>query len=281
VVTVSNKLQVKVLNSTFFKEETYLDGIFPSHETHEHLRELLSEYYSLIRQSNVSQQGADRISEILELAVHDRLLDECIDKIDQALNVQSEIKPNTLSTDELLIQLRKLSTENRSNDDLARCFSELVRKSQINHELIDSFIEFKSFTCHRQTILNQGRFNLFIICWQPGQRTKIHQNLSYFTETLVYKGKLTKIKFERIKQNGKANCVKDYEKVYSEGEWLSIDKDELHQLANLGSENLVTIHFKYINSDERNTHIAEDPIIITQPETQDVTKLPEFFEVTY
>jgi predicted metal-dependent enzyme (double-stranded beta helix superfamily) len=281
IMTVYEKLQIKVLNSSFYKEDTDLEGIFPSEKSHQHLRELLSEYYSLIRQSNVSEQGADRISEILELAEHDRLLDECIDKIDQALNVQSEIKPKTLSTDELLIQLRKLSTENRSNDDLARCFSELVHKFQINHELIDSFIEFNPSTYHLQTVLNQSRFQLFIICWQPGQKTTIHQNFRYFTETLVYKGELTKTKFKRMRQNGNANLVKNYEQVYSEGEWLSIDKDELHQLANLGSENLVTIHFKYINSDDRDIDIAKDPIIITQPETQDVTKLDRLLEVTY
>ena len=255
-------LQIRILNSTFYEEDNKFEGLFPPVEDYPHLHKLLSEYYSLMKQSNISEQGAERISEILELAEYDKLLDECIDKIDQSLTIQSEVQSDSLSIEEFLIELKKLPNQESLNNDFMENFSELVQKVQINSELINNFIEFKDPKCNRQAILNYGRFCLYIICYQKGQQTSIHQNFTYSTMSMVYRGKATKTSYKRVFMNGVMTNQLLHEKIYKQGEWFSTDKDELHQLANVGSENLVTLHFKYFNVDPNEREIISEPITV-------------------
>lgn len=284
------ELRVKVLNSTFYKEGIEFEGLLPRYDKYPDVHQLLSEYSALINQSEISEHDADRISEILELAEHDKLLDECIDKIDQASQVQSEIQCKKLSIEEFLIELIKLSNRQVSKNYFMESFAELVRKININPELINNFVSFKSSKYNTFNIISNSRFALYVNSWKPGQKTRIHQNFRYSTETLVYQGNATKTVFKRISKNGNSLDKPIFSKVYGEGEWISTNQNEIHQLANFTSENLVTIHFKYFNvspydreidNTENSKTDTKSNKIESKNKSKSKTKLDKFLEVTH
>lgn len=256
-MTEDKEFQVKVLNSTFYKEDCEFEGFFPPRDDYPDLHEILSEYSTLIGKSDISERDADRISEILELAEHDRLLDECIDKIDRVIKIQSEIQPKKLSIEELLAEFKKLSEQKSSNDSFMRDFAELVKKFDLKPDFINNFIEFNSSSYNQQLVLNNRRFALYVICWKPGDETKIECNFRYSTVNFVYRGHVTKTIYTPIVIDGYREDKEVLKEFYKQGQWFSNKQYEFHKLANKGAENLVTIHFKYFNVDPNEREIEE------------------------
>lgn len=289
--------QVKALNSSFYRGELDFVGLLPPCDEYPMLHKILSEYSMLIKQSNISEQDADRISAILELAEQDKILDECIDKIDKASQVQSEILCTKLSIEDFLIELVQLSKKQAANKDaFMESFAELVKRININTDLVDSVIEFNTAKYNSTDVVGSPRFCMYVNSWMPNQMTSVHQNFRYSTETLVYRGKVTKTVFKRISENGiKCDDIPIYHQEYGEGEWISTNSSEIHQLANFSLENLVTIHFKYFNIDPSDREIRGDNNleVLSNHDQEPISKqnsivknykkrtLDEFLEVIY
>ncbi|MGB5713446.1 MAG: hypothetical protein WBM44_21360 [Waterburya sp.] len=252
------ELQVIVLNSSFYKGEVDFDGLLPSCDDYPILHQILSEYSALIKQSDISEQDADRISAILELAERDRILDECIDKIDKASQVQSEIQCTKLPIEEFLIELIRLSSKQLPQDAFMKSFRKLVKRININTELINSTVKFNDSAYNTSEVFSNSKFSMYVNSWNPRQYTRTHQNFRYSTETLVYRGRARKTVFKRIDENGTKIDKLVYSKDYCEGEWISTNQNEIHQLANFSSEKLITIHFKYFNIDPNDRDINDD-----------------------
>lgn len=89
----------------------------------------------------------------------------------------------------------------------------------------------------RQLICRTPRFDLLLLCWQPGQNSSIHDHAGSLNVTRVYHGQLTSRLFGSAPQL--ALLQQDQ---LEPGQLATVDRQQIHQLANTETQPLVTLH---------------------------------------
>jgi cysteine dioxygenase len=206
------------------------------------LRKLAKEYYDLINQKELSETDADRISKIFELAEYDELLDKCIDKIDESIEIVRQIKAKKLSIEEFIEQVEEISPEEMTLEK----FKGFCEQLYLKDSFIKKHIDFKDSEYCRKSILQTSFSSIYLTGWKPGQETGIHHHENSFNVVRVYQGTLTHRLYKEINHlYGKKGYRLIQENEVKENEWIYVDLAQTHQLANESNKNLVTLHFRY------------------------------------
>lgn len=215
------------------------------------LRKLVREYSALMQQSELSDSDADRVSEIIVLAEYDNLLNQCISKVDESLEILDEVKPSKLSIIDFISKVKAIPKKDMTEE----LFFKLVQQIDIRLSSLRNYIEFKEEKYNRQVILSTPELCIYLMCWKPGQETSIHRHEYSFGNVLVCKGTLTSIECEETYTFGKKSFKTVSRKHYYQDRWLRVSHNRLHQLSNCANNNLITLHFKYYvtNPLERNS----------------------------
>jgi cysteine dioxygenase len=116
---------------------------------------------------------------------------------------------------------------------------DLVAGLVLPQELVEAHIQFDAQRYARNLILRTPAFELLALCWFPGQQTVIHDHGGSVGAARVYRGNLTSRLFAA--SDGKPARLTDVD-VVGPGGLAAVDRHDIHQLANPGPEELVTIH---------------------------------------
>jgi cysteine dioxygenase len=136
------------------------------------------------------------------------------------------------------------------------CLAQLrdwVNHLALSDELFDRHISFSGKGYQRRLICHTPWFDLLLLCWQPGQASTVHDHGESLNVTQVYQGVLTSRTFATLQTNAvsslppslhpvNAPLVLVQEEQVQRHQVVSVDRQQIHQLANTSAENLVTLH---------------------------------------
>jgi cysteine dioxygenase len=136
-------------------------------------------------------------------------------------------------------------------DDLSlETYKKLIQKLNVPQGLIDQHVHFSDEGYARNLICVTPRFEMIVMCWQPGQMSSIHDHLDSFALSYVVKGYLTNIVYERTDDEEKADpeyaeLAPVSMEVLPAGSWISLDCDGIHKMGCSAEspEPLITLHY--------------------------------------
>ncbi len=111
-------------------------------------------------------------------------------------------------------------------------------------ELIEDNVHFHEDMYSRNLICRTPRFDMLVLCWLPGQASSVHDHCGSLNVTKVYRGALTSRIFSLVEgpAHGAARVELSEEEVVTAGKLATVDRGQIHQLANTSDEPLVTVH---------------------------------------
>jgi cysteine dioxygenase len=108
----------------------------------------------------------------------------------------------------------------------------------ISAELLSEYIHFSDERYSRNLLGYGPQFYALVLCWQPGQASPIHDHKGASCGVRVIEGVATETSFrwqgERL--------VEDSVTTMSAGEVCGSFDDDIHEIRNNGTTNLVTLH---------------------------------------
>jgi predicted metal-dependent enzyme (double-stranded beta helix superfamily) len=121
---------------------------------------------------------------------------------------------------------------------------ELTGNLDVRDDLIRDHIYFSSGSYTRNLVCRTPRFDMLVLCWRPGHVTTIHDHCGSLNATRVVHGTLTSRLFRPAGRPTPDRCLVELsqEEHLSPGGFSLVDRDEIHQLANTSTEDLVTLH---------------------------------------
>jgi cysteine dioxygenase len=139
--------------------------------------------------------------------------------------------------DDLILKMMQMPYADLRLDQLR----DWVATLHLSDQLFERHVSFSDRTYQRKLLCRTPRFDLLILCWQPGQSSTIHNHTDSLNVTRVYQGALTSRTFDRIGQTDQRCCLQA-EETLGAGAIATVDRQKIHQLANTSDENLVTLH---------------------------------------
>lgn len=116
---------------------------------------------------------------------------------------------------------------------------DLAGRLELPPELVEAHFHFDPERYARNLIVRTQAFELLALCWLPGQQTIIHDHGGSVGAARVYRGNLTSRLFAAPDGQPARLASAD---VVGPGEIAAVDRPDIHQLANPGPDELVTIH---------------------------------------
>jgi cysteine dioxygenase len=130
-------------------------------------------------------------------------------------------------------------------DNLSACHDISSIKSHLSNTDIDTndvtdYVRFESGGYSRNRIIKTDRFEVLVLCWKPGQKSKIHNHADSICAFKVIKGALTNTNYL---QEGDNMCFTSAHKLSLSQHTVLSGVDNFHELANDYPGNAVSIHF--------------------------------------
>ena len=116
-----------------------------------------------------------------------------------------------------------------------------LQNTNIAAEELEPYLGFKERTYWRHLVCRSEAVEMLVLCWQPGQRTVIHDHNGSVGAVLVQQGVLWETMFNFDEQKGlRYHSVCERQA----GAVTGADVPDIHQLGNpdVSEQNLVTIH---------------------------------------
>src|SRR5947199_6199983 len=114
---------------------------------------------------------------------------------------------------------------------------------------VDPYIQFNDERYARNLVYKTEDFECLVLCWQPGQRSPIHDHGNSICAVYTLDGVLCA---DNYRKTASGHIRADYSEDFRPGSVLSIQTAEIHQVSNLqDSSNLVSLHF-YLSPLENN-----------------------------
>ena len=146
-----------------------------------------------------------------------------------------------LSLEEFIFEMGSQPVEHLTHDRLM----DLTGRLQLSADLIESRTCFGRDKYARNLICRTPAFELLVLCWKPGHESTIHDHVGSLNAISVHRGELTSRIFVPAEgiPAGSGPVVHDHTDTFLPGQgWTGVDRDGIHQLANTGEEDLVTVH---------------------------------------
>lgn len=143
--------------------------------------------------------------------------------------------------DDLMLAMMQVPPERLSLEQL----QEWIAHLDLRDELFKQHIAFCSQSYQRRLVCRTSRFDLLVLGWQPGQASSIHDHADSLNVTRVYQGCLTARLFDQTGprcSNVNSSVQLQQETHLQADELATVDRYQIHQLANTSNENLVTLH---------------------------------------
>ncbi len=141
----------------------------------------------------------------------------------------------SLSLDQYLLALVRMTISDVSRDE----FLGLTRMLAIDPAIIERRVAFSQRAYARNFVVRSPEFELLVLCWEPGQTTTVHDHAGSLNFIRVHHGRLTSRLFARSTDGG-LDLVS--EETLEPAAHTAVDRPEIHQLANLSNDRLITVH---------------------------------------
>jgi cysteine dioxygenase len=134
--------------------------------------------------------------------------------------------------------LRKLDalTDERAPIELLR---EELARLEITRADLGGACRFSEEKYRRNIIRRTDAYELVALCWRPGQRTPIHDHTGSTCGLLVVEGDATETRYE---PDGRGVIRRIGRSVMHEGSVCASQDSDIHEVANLGERDLITLH---------------------------------------
>jgi predicted metal-dependent enzyme (double-stranded beta helix superfamily) len=149
--------------------------------------------------------------------------------------------PDHLSLEEFILEMGSQPVDRLTHDRLL----DLTGRLELSADLIESRTCFGRDRYARNLICRTPSFELLVLCWKPGHLSTIHDHVGSLNAISVHRGTLTSRIFVPAEgvPAGSGPVVLDHTDAFLHGQgWTGVDRDGIHQLANTGQEDLVTVH---------------------------------------
>lgn len=171
---------------------------------------------------------------------------------------------NTLSLEEFILEVGSQPVEQLSQDRLM----DLAGRLELSVDLIESRTCFANDKYARNLVCRTPTFELLVLCWRPGHVSTIHDHVGSLNAIHVHRGALTSRIFAPAEgvPAGVGPVVLDHADTIRHGQgWTGVDRGGIHQLANTGDEDLVTVHVYAPALTALNVYSLERPEAERQP----------------
>ena len=160
--------------------------------------------------------------------------------------------PGPLSLERFIVETNRAGTQTMPQGE----FNELAQRLDLDDALIGTHVRFCDDHYARNLICRTAQFELLVLCWKPGQASTIHDHAGSLNVTRLYLGELTSRRFRRrdggrgVSEAGGAASgglprgpveLID-EQVIADSGAATVDRGEIHQLANESGTELITVH---------------------------------------
>jgi cysteine dioxygenase len=116
---------------------------------------------------------------------------------------------------------------------------DLAGRLELPPELVEAHLHFDPQRYARNLIVRTQAFELLALCWLPGQQTIIHDHGGSVGAARVFRGNMTSRVFAAAEGRPARLVGID---VVGPGGIAAVDRPDIHQLANPGPDELVTLH---------------------------------------
>ena len=160
--------------------------------------------------------------------------------------------PGPLSLERFIVETNRAGTQTMPQGE----FNELAQRLDLDDALIGTHVRFCDDHYARNLICRTAQFELLVLCWKPGQASTIHDHAGSLNVTRLYLGELTSRQFRRrdggrgVSEVGGAASGElprgpveliDEQVIAGSGA-ATVDRGEIHQLANESDSELITVH---------------------------------------
>lgn len=135
-------------------------------------------------------------------------------------------------------------------------YYELLQRLDVPSSLLEQHYTFKDDSYARNLIFVTPRFEMLVMCWQPGQFSSVHDHLDSFAVIKVLRGTLSNSNY-RVTNKPVSSSIglettdldvaveRINEEFVPAGDWLSLDQGAIHKMGNHqnSGEQLITLHF--------------------------------------
>ncbi len=138
--------------------------------------------------------------------------------------------------DDFIVEMMRIPIERLQLSQLQAWVSQL----ELKDDLFRHHLCFRPEQYQRRLLCRTPRFDMLILCWQPGQASTIHDHQDSLNVTRVYRGQLTSRCFAAAEATNRPRLTQEVH--LGPGDLAVVDRHQIHQLANTSNENLVTLH---------------------------------------
>src|SRR5438132_3544714 len=140
-----------------------------------------------------------------------------------------------------------------------------ISNLKVDRSELEPHIHFTEDRYARNLIYKSEDFECLVLCWQPGQRSPIHDHANSICAVYTVDGLLSSDNYRKM-SNGHIRA--DYSEDFTPGSVLSIQTTEIHQVSNLqDSAELISLHFYLGPLDNSFLYSVTDRISIPYPRT--------------
>lgn len=190
----------------------------------------------------------------------DKLMREC--RISTGYRGNCEAVINSLLLSNLVRKLDSYSPKPISSGT----FRKFIEQINISDEFISQYVGFSSTSYIRRLIVQTSSLCVYVISWEPGQKSSLHHHGSALDAIKVIQGEMSHWITEPEREIPYEGYESKEEKIdlgaptrHSEGDLVIIDRRHGHQIANLSSERLVTLNIRFGNPPEPEDECWQTP----------------------
>lgn len=116
-----------------------------------------------------------------------------------------------------------------------------ISRLKVDRSEIATHIHFTEDRYARNLVYKCDDFECLVLCWQPGQRSPIHDHANSICAVYAMEGTLSA---DNYRKSANGHIRADYSEDLKPGSILTIQTTEIHQVSNLqDSSNLISLHF--------------------------------------
>ena len=169
-----------------------------------------------------------------------------------------------LGLDDFMLEIGREPVSSLTHERLM----DLVHRLRLSDALIESRACFTEDQYARNLVCRTPAFELLVLCWKPGHESTIHDHVGSLNAISVFAGELTSRLFRPVNGQpvGTGPVQMTGEGLVRPGQgWIGVDRAGIHQLANTGSGDLITVHVYAPALMELTVYSTESPEVERRP----------------
>jgi predicted metal-dependent enzyme (double-stranded beta helix superfamily) len=145
---------------------------------------------------------------------------------------------NALSLEAFILEMVRIPLQNLQLD----CLQDWLAQLDLDDTVIHEHCRFSASGYSRNLLCRTSRFDMLVLCWQPGQMSAIHDHRDSLNVTRVCSGRLTSRIFQRQSFPCETLVQQTQQEDLGKNDLVAVDCRQIHQLANTSDQKLITLH---------------------------------------